>query len=50
MIINVRKSTISFVGVLEEERTYFSQLFPFLVVELELGLEYQSWFITKVEK
>jgi hypothetical protein len=35
MIINLDKSTISMWGITEQEHGYFSQLFPYQVIDLD---------------
>ena len=40
MIININKSTISFLNVYVEDGYWICDLFPFLLVDLEDGLSY----------
>jgi hypothetical protein len=40
MMINIGKSIVSFKGIYEEERLFFSQMFPYNQIEMEDGLKY----------
>jgi hypothetical protein len=64
MIINLDKSTLSMWDILKHEHEYFSQLFPYQVIDMDQGLKYLGfhlkpnlykkgdwkWLVVKVEK
>jgi hypothetical protein len=64
MKINLEKSTLSLWGIPEQEMNYFSQILPFKLIDLDMGLKYLGfhlkpnmykkndwqWLTTKVEK
>jgi hypothetical protein len=64
MIINLDKSTLSMWDIPEHEKGYFSQLFPYQVIDMDQGLKYLGfhlkpnlykkgdwqWLVAKVEK
>jgi hypothetical protein len=41
MKINLGKSTVSYMGVSEEDMRYFSQMFPYKKVNLQNGLNFE---------
>jgi len=64
MMINTRKSSISFMNILDEEQYFFNIMFPYSMVEMENGTKClgfylkpndntkrdRGWMVAKVEK